>query len=175
MKKAIIYLSFLFVTALVTGCQKIAVGERYQGGVIVYVDGTGKHGLIAAESDQSLGTQWNNGFNVTTNANGANIGDGQNNTSTIIYYQGHGNYAADICDQLVIDGYSDWFLPSRLELKQLFDQRVQVGNFANDILYWSSTEYNQDAAVAYLFSETNNGEFWSPKTNVYRVRAVRKF
>lgn len=170
-------LSFLlFLCAALSSCEKIEVGEKYQGGIIFYVDQTGKHGLIASESDQSPGIMWHNGFNTTTNATGLDIGDGQDNTNSIVFYQGAGSYAAYLCDQLIIDGYDDWYLPSRAELIELYNKRNQVKNFTVDGLYWSSTEYNFSLAVMIGFSESYGAmEYFSNKSSTYRVRAIRKF
>jgi len=41
---------------------KLAIGDSYQGGIVAYIDATGKHGLIAAPADQSNGIQWGNNF-----------------------------------------------------------------------------------------------------------------
>jgi hypothetical protein len=46
---------------------------------------------------------------------GTVIGTGNTNTNLIVAVQGNGNYAAKICYDLVLNGYSDWFLPSRDE------------------------------------------------------------
>ncbi|RZK64326.1 MAG: hypothetical protein EOO92_27655, partial [Pedobacter sp.] len=36
----------------------IAIGELYGGGMIFYIDGTGKHGLVVATADQSSNAIW---------------------------------------------------------------------------------------------------------------------
>jgi len=126
--------------ALAAGCSKkddkgndipkggLQVGQSYQGGIIAYVDDTGKHGLIAAPSDQSAGIQWYNGsyFLVTT---GTEIGTGKNNTDRIVQMQGDGAYAAKLCHDLVIGSYNDWFLPSKDELNMLYQNRLEIGGF----------------------------------------------
>ena len=127
---------------------KLTLGQSYQGGKIFYIDSSKQHGLIAAPSDQSEGIQWYNGSFVTTGATGTAIGTGQANTNAIVTAQGPGSYAAKLCDDLVLNGYSDWYLPSKDELNQLYLNETIVGGFAYDG-YWSSSEFFNLTAVSY--------------------------
>ena len=43
------------------------------------------------------------------------------------------------CDNLVLNGFSDWHLPTKEELNQLYLNKEKVGGFAFDDYYWSST------------------------------------
>ena len=91
-----------------------AIGVSYRGGKIAYFDHTGKHGLIVAPTDQSSiqgnVVRWNNGSDIVTGAIGTAIGTGKSNTEAIVAAQGNGSYAAQICHDLVLNGYDDWFL-----------------------------------------------------------------
>jgi len=80
--------------------------------------------------------------------------------------------AARICYDLVLGGYSDWFLPSKDELNQLWINRVAVGGFAN-AYYWSSTENNNNNAWNQNFDNGNQNN--NNKNNTNYVRAVRDF
>ena len=149
--------------------KRIYVGMPYQGGIVAYVDKTG--GLIAAPYDQSEGIQWYNGTFTTTGATGYNIGTGKSNTVKIVQEQGSGNYAAKLCDDLILNGYSDWFLPSRRELDELYNNKDVIGGFNSDI-YWSSSEQNSNTALG----RSMTGVFHtSGKDQTFRVRAVRAF
>jgi len=46
--------------------------------------------------------------------------------------------AASYCASLEFAGYSDWFLPSEMELSMLLSHARQIGSFTDD-WYWSST------------------------------------
>ena len=90
-----------------TNEENVAIGQIYQGGIIVYVDSTGQHGLIAATEDQSSGIQWYNGTNILIGATGTAIGTGLTNTNAIIAAQGSGSYAASIARAYNDGGYPD--------------------------------------------------------------------
>ena len=151
------------------------IGQSYQGGKIAYIDNTGKHGFIAAPEDQSTGIQWSNGsyFLVTTETS---IGTGKNNTSRIVQMQGEGSYAAQICYDLVLGGYDDWYLPSKDELNELYKNRLEIGGFDYTGVYWSSSENDNYNAWNQRFSDGYQANYYSTNKNfAYRVRAVRAF
>ncbi len=161
--------------------EDIAIGKNYQGGIVFYVDDSGKHGLIAAPTDQtdSKGIQWYNG-SYSTIATSTAAGSGRANTAAIISSQGAGKYAAKLCDDLELNGYDDWYLPSKDELNLMYNTIGQGasgslknrGGFASDY-YWSSSEYayglawNQYFYSGYQFSYNKNAPLY--------VRAVRAF
>jgi len=69
-----------------------------------------------------------------------------------------------------LNGYDDWFLPSKDELNLLYLQKGVVGGFA---YYWSSTEYGSYAAWYQYFGDgSQNG---NSKFITLRVRADRAF
>lgn len=160
-----------------------AIGMSYGGGIIFYIDGTGQHGLIAATSDQSTGIAWAvAAYQSTTvpapGAIGTAIGTGLANTNAIVAQNGVGiTYAAGLCDAYTNTDtdtgiYSDWYLPSKDELNQLYLNKDAVGVFAS-AYYWSSTEYGNFYAWMqnFISGPQNDGG----KANTYHVRAVRAF
>ncbi len=163
-----------------TGATTLAIGDSYDGGIIFYLDASGQHGLIAATTDQSTGIQWYNGSITYTIAFASSVGGGDENTSMIVYNQGTGSYAARLCYDLFLNGYNDWYLPSKYELNLMYMHigngnlmgLGNVGDFAT-YYYWSSTERTNIVASFQLF--TNGGQGSNHKHNTYYVRAIRAF
>jgi hypothetical protein len=137
-------------------------------------DANTPHGLIAATSDQSLGIMWYNGSNTTTGATGTAIGTGLANTNTIITSQGatSTSYAAGLARAYTGGGYSDWYLPSKDELNQLYINRVAIGGFTSNY-YWSSTEATQFYSWRQNLNDGTQGTLG--KSGEMYVRAIRTF
>ena len=92
------------------------------------------------------------------------------------------NIAARMCGDLVLNGYSDWYLPSRAELVKLYlnigqgapAPNTNVGAFAS-AAYWSSTEYGLYYAWGVVFSNGLTYNYEYAKYDANSVRAVRAF
>jgi hypothetical protein len=154
----------------------LSIGDSYQGGIIFYLSGThpNQHGLVCAPSDQGTSVPWYSDGYTYYGTTSTAIGSGQTNTSSLVSILGNGYYAAKFCDDLVLNGFDDWFLPSRDELGLMFTNLKNngFGNFSNSS-YWSSSEYNYLNAYTQYFSsgrQNCNNKFHS-----YSLRAVRIF
>ena len=181
---SIIALAMLLLTA---GCGEqetdpapLSIGQTYAGGIIFYLDETKKHGLVCAPTDQSTALPWWNGSHVVTGAFGSDIGTGQSNTQMIVAVQGDGNYAAKICDDLTLNGYSDWYLPSKSECFSMYfnlKTMKNIGNFAEppSSKYWSSTEASYNLAYSQYGNDGYEPTGGYYKDSAYYVRAVRAF
>ena len=188
-KKGFVTICLVILAALlITGCapttpMPVAVGDSYGGGIVAYIlvngdtgyDPSVQHGLIAATADQSTGIQWGSYGNLIGGTE-TDIGAGQSNTTTIVtWLNSHSETgrAAQLCNDLIVDGYNDWFLPSKDELDKLYINKVAIGGFA-DYGYWSSSEY--DAYSAWYQYFYNGVQDYSIKTShTARVRAIRAF
>jgi hypothetical protein len=147
------------------------IGQSYQGGIIAYIDASGIHGLIAAPSNEGT-VPWGCNGTAISGADGTAIGTGNQNTIDIMTGCSTAGIAARLCGDLVLGGYSDWYLPSKDELNQLYINRVAIGGFAA-YNYWSSSEINNNDAWPQSFG--NGAQGYNYKNYSYYVRAVRAF
>jgi hypothetical protein len=107
---------------------------------------------------------------------GTTIDDGAQNTADILAGCITNGIAADLASgDILSNGFTDWFLPSKDELNKLWMKKADVdvvGVFASDI-YWSSSEFNDTRALVQKFSTGFQGP--SGKEVRHGVRAVRAF
>lgn len=162
-------------------CTYLTAGQSYQGGIIAYVlqsgdpgyDANAQHGFIAASSDQSTGASWGCYGSIMPGADGMAIGTGNQNTIDIMAGCSTTGIAARLCGDLVLGGYSDWYLPSKDELNKLYINRATIGGFGN-FSYWSSSEDNSQGAWGQYF--VNGIQSVDVKNDASRhVRAIRAF
>ncbi|MDB9910406.1 hypothetical protein OAC83_02155, partial [Flavobacteriales bacterium] len=156
----------------------LGIGDTYQGGIVFYLDSLGG-GLIAAPFDQSIGGhEWGCSFDTISGANGTSFGTGAQNTIDIVnanctpFTPGYG-IAANVCDTLTLGGYSDWFLPSKDELNEMYSNKNSIGGFVNSSHYWSSSEANNTSAWTHHFAGWGSSQ--SGKLSNLEVRAIRAF
>ena len=152
------------------------IGDEMEGGKLAYLGSAGDfvNGMIAAAADTSTGHQW--GCRSTTIGGAATataIGTGEAATAAIVdgCNMDESLVAAKLCNNLTLNGYSDWFLPSEQELNQMYQNKGVIDGFAT-ARYWSSSESSryarrQDFYFGFISSVLKN--------NSYRVRAVRGF
>lgn len=179
------------------GNQLLEIGALMYGGIVFYIDETGEHGLVAALEDIYEGSNMGNegipegfewgcyGDNVAIAHQNFAIGTGLENTQAIVE-QGcttvnGGIAAAQAALNYESGGYSDWYLPSRYELEEMYNtignggSQGNVGNFeiSDYPRYWSSSQYSSDGAIfTYLDSGSSYGY---NKSISLRVRAIRTF
>ena len=161
--------------------------------MLFYVDETGQHGLVAALEDLTEGATdpWGYGFNgyewgcyleSVNGADGQAIGTGYQNTLDIAN-QGcttdrGGITAAQAALDAEINGYSDWYIPSKDELIEMYNTignggpEGNMGGFGNN-WYWSSSEdENYGAWLVYFLDGFSS---ISGKDSTNRVRVIRAF
>jgi hypothetical protein len=172
--------------ARITAFEPATVGDFRAGGVVFWVDPTDNtHGLVCAIADQSAGILWYNGSYTTTGATATGIGTGAANTTAIIASQGatETNYAAGLARAYTGGGYTDWFLPSKDELNEMYINKAAINTtttanggavFANNY-YWSSTENDFGNSNAWDQNFTNGLQYGTIKYATEYVRAVRAF
>tara|TARA_B110000211_G_C14021837_1_gene528037 strand:- start:85 stop:1443 length:1359 start_codon:yes stop_codon:yes gene_type:complete len=177
-----------------------SIGDSYRGGIVFYLDSAGQHGLIAAPYDQSIESEWGcygysfGGANWDPStgtgeidATSTDIGSGYQNTLNIV----HANcspltsgytLASNICSDLKIEGYSDWFLPSRDELIEMFKNigptnvlgLGNIGGISPDA-YWSSSQFDHLQAWWCLPAPGVPYSAYIQRSAKMNVRAIRSF
>ena len=149
-----------------------AAGDALGGGLFVFQDSG--YAYISAAADQSTSAPWGcQGTNISGTLNA--VGTGSANTALIVASCATSGISARICDQLTLNGYSDWFLPSLDELAQMYTQLDAngFGNFANQS-YWSSTQSSATQAYTIDFNNGNTNAHQKSQTNRH-TRAMRRF
>jgi hypothetical protein len=154
-------------------------GKMYQGGLIFYLDTQdtipGIEGLVSLPYNLIDRIEWGC-MDVSIGGTNDTIGSGQANTIAIITScSTPPEYAAQECNELVFNGFSDWFLPSKDELDLMYHNlRVNgFGNFGNE-WYWSSSEISATEAWSQLFLVGNQYDD-NTKESTFFARAIRVF
>jgi len=154
----------------------LSIGDTYQGGIIFYLNGTYpiQYGLVSAPNDQATSVPWYSQGYTYYGTTSTDIGTGQTNTSSLVSILGNGYYAARFCDDLFLNGFDDWFLPSRDELGLMYTNLKNnvFGDFTNSS-YWSSSECDYLNAYTQYFS--SGRQSCNNKLHSYSIRAVRIF
>jgi len=180
--KNLITFSLLLVFITISCCKDdpimpdLNVGDTYQGGIVAKVFAEGDslfipgelHGIICSANDleNNVGTNTFIWGSTSIQTNATHVMDGQANTDAIIAVETSTWYAAQMCDDYVSGGYTDWYLPSRAELSTLIGAGVVSGT------HWSSTELSITQAICVPIPDFG---YLQDKDNEYLVRAVRRF
>ena len=108
------------------------------------------------------------------------IGKGKENTEKLIEameisahredtgYMVTDKYSAKICADYTLNGYDDWFLPSRDELALI---SYYLGDYYKKT-YWSSSEIDESHAYTSAFVDTDRN---SPRSSSWYILPVRSF
>ena len=121
------------------------IGQSVAGGVVIYVDCSGQHGLIGGLTDLASGIAWGcSGTAVGTMLaqGGGVIFAGLNNTNLMIAAGcGAPSGPAQLCAAYTagginLAGYTNWYLPSHDELQILCRSEGSGEPYSNSILCW---------------------------------------
>ena len=165
------------------------IGDFNHGGVVFWIDPTDNtKGLVCAVTDQSSSIRWHDTQQPSlTETTSTNLQTGSTNTDLIIASLGS-NFAAGVARAYNGGGYTDWFLPSVDELKEMADNRAAIdataaNNSGTNLIaepwsmsngYWSSSQESNPGRV-YLVNLLVTGETAGFAINFASVRAVRAF
>jgi hypothetical protein len=156
------------------------IGEEGPGGGIVFFDkgefSDGWRYLEAAPSKAEYTAKWG-AYGSDVPGTRTTVGSGRQNTQLImekVRQLGEIGTAVQMCTGLELNGYKDWFLPSRDELDLMYKNLKQkgLGSFGNNY-YWSSSQDSSDVAWGQGFSSGFQYSYF--KNVASSVRAVRAF
>jgi len=97
------------------------------------------------------------------------IGHGWDNTQKIVSELGSNGgtaYAAQVCNDLIIDGYGDYFLPSEEEMKYL---SIVFSVWLSDQCWSSTQNYNGEEAVTIDLSDGTSSSAAKNSQGVYKI------
>ncbi len=157
-----------------------AIGDTGPAGGIIFItpstsgNSTGEY-FEAAPADLSTTLTWCSDFtNSLGGATGTEIGTGAGNTvvMSLTCTSGAAFSAHTYSTTNNSKTYSDWFLPSKDELNQLYLNRTTTGGFTPGA-YWSSSLYER----YYAWFQSFSIEYQNYDTKYYSlyVRPVRAF
>ncbi len=170
-------------TAAVT-VSKVYSGETGPAGGLVFYDAgdysRGWRYLEAAPAAEEFEATWgpqSPGENVIGTQTG--VGTGKQNTQLIVAAldsAGETGRAAQLCVSLNVNGYTDWFLPSKDELSLMYGNlKVNgLGEFTGGN-YWSSSEGPSNTQGAWLQVFGGGAQINYQKSYTNYVRAIRAF
>ena len=106
------------------------------------------------------------------------FGMGEANTSKIVQRYRKGNYPARYASTLVFGGFSDWYLPSKEELRLVYrtlgTATPRLGNLGKSF-YWTSSEYDLNNAWTVNFKDGQefDREKWRVPDAAIGMKAIR--
>ncbi len=177
--------------------KNLYVGMEFQGGIIFYLDETGKHGLISAKEDLGPAPWGCYGTSITA-AQGQGLDDGLSNTLAIIANCPEPGIAARLCDGYIVrekgdhgKKYDDWFMPSFGQFTSILYVLKSASGLCQKTYWVSSEAYGDFMAIPIdpkkqaweincqcaIPNPDINGIFPAPrpKAGAYLVRPIRAF
>ena len=81
------------------------------------------------------------------------------------------------CDELKLNGYSDWYLPTKEKLNAVYVNlsNLGIGGFDDESYYWSSTKFKWEEGLSWVQAFDNGKQEFEGWSVVCCVRAIRNF
>jgi hypothetical protein len=177
----IVYANYVFS---ITTKRFYEIGEIGPAGGFIFYNKLDFEGgwnfMECASSDINILLPWSLSNNQIQNLQ-TSLGSGESNTQLIVNTLGltGNNYAAKESFNYSINGYTDWYLPSRDELLKVYQNLFLngIGGFYENQSYWTSSKddfFNQNAWCQKMNIMSPN-PFSDSKLQTHRVRVVRCF
>jgi hypothetical protein len=161
-----------------------AIGDTGPAGGVIFITPSAIGGLggdyyYEFSPSNIAQAQWGGfgsfGGGIFIGTTGTAIGTGYQNTIDIVNALGKtSSYAARACQDFSLNGFNDWFLPSKDELNQIYLNRQYLSSQGSP--YYSSSEDSESQAWAQFIADFNDGlQILFRKDFVGDVLAVRRF
>lgn len=164
-------------------------GKEFQAGIIFYYDTINHTGMVMSKKDihypydiNATKIYWNC-VDTITGATATRIGRGKSNSEKIVstrcklYNTDEKKWMlgpADLCDLYSVNGFDNWYLPSKDELNQIYLNLAKPDRYSFlNHMYWTSSEKNESFAWIQYFQD--GGQAYYKKFFAYYVRAVHDF
>jgi len=127
------------------------IGQAVEGGTVFYILKAGDIGYDPTKIKYLITSEilyqrvWSDSMELIGGTSSA-IGTGQANTDIITASVGAGLYAAKVCSDLSLNGFTDWYLPSSDEAFEMYASGV-APNPPGWAWIWTSTETGQYTAT----------------------------
>jgi cytoskeletal protein CcmA (bactofilin family) len=176
----------------------VKIGDTHEGGIVFYIDSNSHCLIIDSEETGRAQSQY---LQIATGATGTAIGTGQSNTNLIMarsasvandfnfqmpgnashqlggaYYGLDGEDPAYVCHNLIKGGFSDWFLPSVDEMKQVgvaIPSLIYQG-FDSSRYHWTSTYGGNGYTYYTVDGSGRTSRPSSDSSNQQPFRAIRR-
>ena len=176
--------------ATFTSKGNVSIGDFFQGGRVFYILQGGdkdyvpgeQHGLIAQQFNYYATLPWYGCTSATSVSTTNYIGDGDLNTTAIVSACSTSTTsAASMAQNSTAYGYTDWFLPSKDELFEMFSANssasLNLTTINTGAYYWCSTQTNASYAIGTRLTMAGAVSTYGQlsKGGSYYVRIIRKF
>jgi hypothetical protein len=153
------------------GGSSLSLGDSHAGGILVYLDQTGQHGFVMADSVFSpigltLGyAPYSFSCGGTPVVTSESLGSGEINTLSLLEFNQNSN--SDLTNTLLqfvtsssFDGYDDWFIPSRDELRSIYFNVYKPGVYAMPEGTYVSSSVHLQLNFAYQSPSQQQSTSW---------------
>jgi len=161
--------------------KQLAIGDTAFGGVVAYLltptdsgySPTIQHGIVIANSDLAYGMQWGCMTLIPTSSN--KLKGLINQQRFGLLCQTPSTVAMGATSNLVLNGKTDWVLPTKDDLVAIYTNRNALSQYLQTGTYWSSTDNGNGAGAWCVNLSTGFVSTFLKNDTYHRTKPVRYF